>query len=219
MKILIHALLLMLTGLQVIACSSTTMSGSWSDTGYKDQVKNIFIIGIANNELNRRIFEDTFGNQLSSQGVKSVSSYKNFLATEEVDRETIVKAMVANGCDSVLLTKLTGQRTETMTNPEYYSSRYSGYGRGGYGRGNYGRDGYGREGWGSYYNYSYSVVYQPATTTEFVLLTVESVLYDLKSEEMIWSAQLETVLEGNIEKMMHDYAEIVTKDLKEKKLI
>jgi hypothetical protein len=48
---------------------------------------------------------------------------------------------------------------------------------------------------------------------------VESVLYDLKSEEMIWAAQLETVLEGNIEEMMQDYAEIVTKDLKEKKLI
>ena len=79
------------------------------------------------------------------------------------------------------------------------------------------RGGYG--GWDSYYTRRYDVVYQPATTTEFVILTVESVLYDLKTEEMIWLAQLETVLEGNIEKMMQDYAEIVVEDLKEKKLI
>jgi hypothetical protein len=217
MKILIHALVLMLTGLLVIACSGTTKSGSWSDTGYKDQIKNVFIIGIAKNELNRRIFEDTLGNQLSSQGIKTASSYRDLEANTDVDREAIVQAMTANGCDSVLLTKLIGQRTETVYNPGYasgYSSRYGGYGRGGYGRG-----GYGRGGWGSYYNRSYDVVYQPATTTEFVILTVESVLYDLKTEEMIWSARLETVLEGNIEKMMQDYAEIVTKDLKEKKLI
>jgi hypothetical protein len=207
----------MLIGLLAVACSSTTMSGSWSDTGYKGQIKNVFIIGVAKDELNRRIFEDTFSNKLGPQGVKTVSSYRSFSASEKVDRETIVEAMTANGCDSVLLTKLIGQRTETVTNPGYasgYSSRYGGYGRGGYGRG-----GYGRGGWGSYYNRSYDVVYQPATTTEFVILTVESVLYDLKTEEMIWSAQLETVLEGNLEKMMQDYVEIVTKDLKEKNLI
>jgi hypothetical protein len=45
------------------------------------------------------------------------------------------------------------------------------------------------------------------------------VLYDLKTEEMIWSAQLETVVEGNIEKMMQDYVDTVTKDLKDKGLI
>ena len=63
------------------------------------------------------------------------------------------------------------------------------------------------------------MTYMPPTTTQFVILTVESVLYDLKTEEMIWSAQLETVVEGNIEKMMQDYAKVVTKDLKDNNLI
>ncbi len=215
MKILMRTFGLMLIGLLAAACSSTTMSGSWSDTSYMGQIKNVFIIGIAKDEVNRRIFEDTFGNQLSSQGVKTVSSYRSFSANEEVDREKIVQAMTDNGCDSVLLTKLIGQRTETVTSPGYASGYTSRYG----GRGGYGRGGYGRGGWGSYYNRSYDVVYQPATTTEFVIMTVESVLYDLKTEEMIWSAQLETVLEGNIEKMMQDYAKEVTKDLKENNLI
>ena len=215
MKILTRILGLMLIGLLAVACSSTTMSGSWSDTEFEGQIKNVYIIGIAKDEVNRRIFEDTFGNQFSSQGIKTISSYRNFSASKAVDRETIVQAMTENGCDSVLLTKLVGQRTETVTSPGYASGYTSRYG----GRGGYGRGGYGRGGWGSYYNRSYDVVYQPATTTEFVILTVESVLYDLKTEEMIWSAQLETVLEGNIEKMMQDYAKEVTKDLKANNLI
>lgn len=214
MKILIQIVGLMIVGLLAVACSSTTMSGSWSEPGFEGQVKNVFIIGIAKQEVNRRIFEDTFGNQLKSQGVSTVSSYQSISEQDEVDKEAIVEAMTANGCDSVLLTKLIGQRTETVTTAGYASGYSSGYGR----RGGY-RGGYGRGGWGNYYNRSYDVVYQPATTTEFVILTVESVLYDLKSEEMIWSAQLETVVEGNIEKMMQDFTQEVTKDLKEKGLI
>jgi hypothetical protein len=217
MTILTRILGVMLIGLLAVACSSTTMSGSWSDTNYKGQIKNVFIIGIAKKDLIQRMFEDTFGNQLSSQGVKTVSSYKSISSTGKVDRETIIQAMTANGCDSVLLTKLIGRRTETVSSPGYASGYSSGYGYGG--RGNYGSRNYGHGGWGNYHNRSYDVVYSPPTTTEFVILTVESVLYDLKTEEMIWSAQLETVLGGNIEKMMQDFTKNVTKDLKQKGLI
>jgi len=141
MTILTRILGVMLIGLLAVACSSTTMSGSWSDTSYKGQIKNVFIIGIAKNEMNQRLFEDTFGNQLSSQGIKTVSSYRSISSTGKVDRETIIQAMTANGCDSVLLTKLIGQRTETVSSPGYASGYSSGHGYGG--RGNYGRGGWG----------------------------------------------------------------------------
>jgi hypothetical protein len=44
-------------------------------------------------------------------------------------------------------------------------------------------------------------------------------LYDLKTEERIWSAQLETVKERDIKQMIQDYVEAVTRNLKEKGLI
>jgi hypothetical protein len=205
---------LILISLLVVACSSTLMDGSWSNPDYKGQIKNVYILGIAKNELNRRIFEDTFGRNLSSQGVKTVSSYQSLPRDQKGNKEVIRQAMTTNGCDSILLTKLTGQRTETITNPGYATGGYSsGYGgRGGYG-GRYGG------GWGNYYGRGYDVTYMPATTTDFAVLTIESVLYDLKTEEMIWSAQLETVVEGNIDAMVQDFAKVVIKDLKGKGLI
>lgn len=207
---LMRTLGFLMAGLLVAACSSTTMSGSWSDTNYTGQVKNVYIIGIAKEEVNRRIFEDTFSKQFNSLGVKAASSYRDFGSDQAADRETIIKAMKANGCDSVILTKLIGQRTESVTSPGYASGYTSNYG---------GRRGYNRGGWGNYYSRSYDVIYQPPTTTDFVILTVESILYDLKTEEMVWSAQLETVVEGNIEKMMQDFVKEVTKDLKSKGVI
>lgn len=204
----------MLVALLVAACSSTTMLGSWSNSDYKGQIKNIYILGIAEKELNRRIFEDTFGRNLSSQGVKTVSSYQSIPKNQETNEDVIKQTMTSNGCDSILMTQLTGQRKETVTNPGYATGGYSsGYG----GRGGYG-GGYGG-GWGNYYGRSSDFTYMPSTTTDFVIVTIESVLYDLKTEEMIWSAQLEVVVEESIEKMVQDFAEVVTKDLKAKGLI
>jgi len=179
MKRFLQLLVLTLVGLFLTACSSTYMSGSWADTSYQGQIKNVYIIGVAKQEVNRRIFEDTFSRQLAEFGVKGTASYNDLPSDMERTKETIKQQMVANGADSVLLTKLISQRSETVTSPGY-ASGYSSYGgRGGYG----GRRGYG--GWGNY-SRSYDVVYQPPTTTNFVILTVESVLYDLKTEEMIW---------------------------------
>ena len=44
-------------------------------------------------------------------------------------------------------------------------------------------------------------------------------MYDLETEEMIWSGQLETVIEGNFEKMVQDFVDTVSKDLTEKGII
>ena len=206
---------LMLVALLVAASSSTTMSGSWSDPAFTKKAKNVYIIGISKDETRRRIFEDTFGRQLASQGIKTFSSYKDLPNNQEADREVIIQRMTAEGCDSVILTKLIDTRKETVTTP----GRVSGYSSGPYRRGgSYG--GGGRyNNWGSYYGSRTDITFQPPTSTEFVIATVESVMYDLESEEMIWSGQLETVIEGNFEKMVQDFVDTVSKDLAEKGII
>ena len=210
---------LMLVALLVAACSSTTMSGSWSDPALAKKVKNVYIIGISKDETRRRIFEDTFGRQLASQGIKTFSSYRDLPNNKEADREAIIQRMTAEGCDSVIITQLVDTRSETVTSP----GRVSGYSSGGYygGRGGYRGSYRGGGGWGGYYGNGRStyVEYMPPTSTEFVIATVESVLYDLKTEEMIWSGQLETVIEGNFEKMVQDFVNTVSKDLTEKGII
>jgi hypothetical protein len=61
--------------------------------------------------------------------------------------------------------------------------------------------------------------YVEPSKKDLVILTVESVLYDLQTEELIWSAQLETILQGNFENMVQTFVDEVTRDLKTKGLI
>lgn len=202
---------LALLGLLTTACSSTTVKNSWVKPGYSDKIENVYLIGIAKEEDYRRIFEETFKRRLSGQGVRAVTSHNDLPKDQENSRENIIKAMSANSCDSVLLTKLVRKRTEAGTKgqginvvkttpaPLYYDPWYNS--------------------WGSYYNQGYSVVNiqpsSPGTTT----LIIESVLYDLKTEERIWAAQLETVEELDPIKMIRDYVEAVTRNLEGKGLI
>jgi len=200
---------LVLIVLLVAACSSTTLSGSWADPAFAKQIKNVYIIGIAKNETTRRVFEDAFSGKLGN--VRTVSSYKDLANSEEATREDIIKGMTDEGCDSVLLTKLVGQRKETVTSP----GRVSGYSSSPY----YGNRGGYYNNWGSYYGRSHDVVYQPPTSTEFTIVTLESVLYDLKSEKMIWSGQFETVIEASLDKNIKDFVKEVTKDMTDKGII
>ncbi len=202
---------LALTCLLATACSGTTVKESWVKPGHSGKIENVYLIGIAKDESYRRLFEGALNRQLSGQGVQAVSSHKNLPKDQEGNREKIIQAMTANGCDSVLLTKLVRKRKEKgPESPGYQVVKFSAipiY------------QGSWYNGWGDYYSHSYSVVDIQPKPTETVTLTVESVLYDLKTQEMIWSAQLETVDELDIKKMFQDYVKKVTKNLKEKGLI
>lgn len=216
MFLIMRNLTLIIIGIIMVACSSTDMTGSWTSSDFKGPIKKVYIVGIAKSEMNRRIFEDAFSNELFSQGVSSEASYRDITFSKEVNKEVVASKMAERGCDSVLLTRLVGQRKETVTTPAHVSGFSPGPYYGGYGH--YGRPGY-YSSWRNYYGHPYDVFYEPATTTERVILTVESVMYDLKTEQLIWSAQFETVVEGSIDKMIEKYVKEVAKDLKGKKLI
>jgi hypothetical protein len=107
------------------------------------------------------------------------------------------------------LTRILNQRTEEVVNP----GRVSGYSSPSYyGRGGYRPEPYYRN-YRSYYDRRYEMTYEPATISQFSVVTMESNLYDSASGELIWSAQLETVLDGTMQKLIRDFIEVVTKDL------
>lgn len=216
MILILRVLALMLTGLTMVACSGSNMTGSWTNTDFKGPIKKVYVVGISKSEMNRRIFEDAFSNQFFKENVSSEASYRDITFVNEVSKDLLAKKMAENGCDSVVLTRLIGQRTETVTTPVFDPIYSPGPYYGGYGR--YNRPGhYGS--WGNYFGHPYNYFYEPTITTERVIVTVESVMYDLKTEQLIWSAQYETAIEGSIDKMIDKYVKQVTKDLKGKKLI
>jgi hypothetical protein len=179
-------------------CSSTTLTGSWKDPEFRGPVKKVYIVGIAKVDIGRRIFEDAFANEFATLGVTGLPSYRDLPLSDQGSQEAITAHLNKSGADSILLARVVDKRIETVTSPGYATTYYGGSG-----------------GWGGYYSRGYAeTMYVPSTTTEFQIATIEANLYETRTGKIIWSAQLETVIENNLEKIFRDFVKIVTKDLR-----
>jgi hypothetical protein len=217
MKSFKKLLLVLIPVLLAFGCSSTVMTGSWRNPDFKGQVKKVYIIGIAKQETTRRIFEDTFSAQLAKYGVTGMSSYQDLPISEKITQDEIADKASKNGVDSIILTRTVGKRTEEVVTPGQVTSYPTPVPR--YGpRYGYYPDPYYRN-YGSYYARSWDAVYQPPTVSQYEVVTIEANLYEYTTGDLIWSAQLETVVEGNLQNLIAGFIETVTKDLKEKGLI
>lgn len=187
-------------------CSSTTLSGSWKDPEYRGQIRKVYIVGVARQELNRRIFEDAFSRELATLGVTGIASYQK-LPPEQLDsKDALVDQVGKSGADSILMARMTDLRVEQVMNPGYVSGSY-------FAPAPYYRN------WDSYYERRYEAIYQPPTVTEFQVATIEANLYDARSGKLIWSALLETVIESDLEKIFNDFVKTVSKDLQKQGLL
>lgn len=206
---------MILIGLLTAGCSTTSLSGSWKNPDYTGKVRKVYIVGLAKKETTRRILEDDFRSQLSAHGVIGLPSYKDLATSMNADDTKITANIKANGADSVLITHVTDKRTEEVVNPgritSYNTGPYTGGGR------YYDRPYYNN--YGSYYNQRREVIFEPSTISQYQVITVEANLYDASSKKLIWSAQLETVVEKDIQGLVDDFVKTVVKDMMKKSLI
>jgi len=211
--------LLIIAFFWISGCSSTVITGSWKNPEFNGQVKQVYIIGISKQDTIRRIFEDDFRAQLANYGVTGISSYSDLPAGEKVTEEEIAKKASAQGADAIMLARAVGKRTEEVVNPGQVISYPNPVPRYGYGPGHgYYPEPYYRS-YGGYYARSLDVVYQPATVSQYEVVTIEANLYEVNTAELIWSAQLETKVNGNLQELIDGFVEKVTKDMKKKGLI
>jgi hypothetical protein len=192
-------------------CSSTTVTGSWKNPDFTGTVHKIYIVGIAKQDTTRRIFEDEFSRNLEGYGATGISSYRDLPDPQQATKESIAERVAKNGADSVLMTRMIGKRTEEVVTP----GRITSYNTGPY----YGYPyPYYRQ-WGNYYDQRYETIYEPATVTQYQVVTIEANLYEARTGELIWSAQLDTVIEPATQKLIADFVDKVTRALLEQGLI
>ena len=181
-----------------ISCATKTeISGVWkSESPTTHPMNQILVIGIAENDTNRRIFEDSFSEELGEQGVNAAPSYRILPDSERLSKESIQQAIRGRGIQGVLVTRLVQvDEREKYVPPKTYVQ--PGY----YGRGLYG-----------YYGRGYEVVHQPGYTVHTTIVRLETHLYDASSAELLWAAHSDTLNPKSID----DGIESVTQKLSKK---
>jgi hypothetical protein len=203
--------LLAFSTLILVSCANTKITQSWVEPDNKNTYSDLLIIGIAQSQQNRRAYESNFVEELRKHKVEAEPSYKLIKSDQKIERDTIAKAIKGLDIDGVLVTHLVAVEEETVYRPPTYS--YGGaYGGGYYGGGYYG-------GLYSYYPHVNSYVSSPGYYTTHETYTLETNLYDVKTEELVWTARSRTFAPDSVDEVIVDVTKLLIQDLADKKLI
>ena len=157
--------------------------------------RTVFVLGVAESDDLRRLFEDEFVRQLQAAGVRGIPSY-GAVPQREMTRDEVVQAVRASGADGVVVTRLLKreQRHKATFSPDGYSTHYS--------------------------NASRSVASPvPPVVHRTEVVTLETRLFDAASERMVWTASTELFDPRKTQSEVARLVRAIVKDLQKGKLI
>ena len=192
------------------SCANTKITQSWVEPDNKETYKDLLIIGIGESQQNRRAYESYFHEELAKRNIESIASYKVIKSDATIDRDTVVKSIEGLDIDGVLITHMVAVDEETVYRPAGYSygGAYGGY----YGAGYYG-------GMYSYYPHVNTYVTNPGYYTTHDTYTLETNLYDVKTEQLVWTARSRSFAPESVDEVIVDLTKLLINDLEEKNLI
>jgi len=178
MKQSIAAVLLAGGLISASACAPTFVS-TFEATGVEparpQPGDKIAAVVVEKDEGRRRRHEMALARELTGRGLEGVPSFQ-LVAVEQLRDEAAARAAFEQaGIVGAVVMRVVGVDTDTYVRPPTY---YSGPMYGGY--------------WGGYYPYGWTTVYSPGYAITETKVVVESMVYDLKQNVLLWAGTSRT---------------------------
>jgi hypothetical protein len=176
------------------ACGpSTKIEKSWRDPGATlkpGDWKKVLTVGLLKDEATRRMVEDQLVARLKGAGVASYQYFTDKEITEE-KAQGLKDKLKADGFDGAIIMRLVEVEKETNYVPG--SSSFPTY--------------YG--GFGPYYYNSWNSFYSPGYYTTDKIYHVETNVYSIAQDKLLWSGITSTTNPSKTDKMFNEVAEVV----------
>jgi len=193
--------------LAMMGCGpSSKLVQSWQEPAFKDKpLEKILVLGVFENDLNRRLYEDAVVKALEKENRVGIAGYSFMPKTSDYDeKEEIVAAVAKAGTDAVMLATLVGVKTEEKYMPPTLTYQPTmGFSHGMY----------------DYYTVSYDRVVDPGYTVTNTIVKLEITVFSSKTEKMIWAGATRSFNPKSKEKLVKETAELITKDMKKAGLL
>jgi len=181
------SMLATLAVLTLAGCASLTTTALWKDPRVEDwRLGSVLVMGVAEDQLARRAYEDAMAEALRARGVRAAASYSLLPDSNKLSQEQIDDAIANQSFEAVLVTHVVGTDEETV----YYPGHFQSYSRPMY-------DTYYR-----YYNFVYDRVYEPGYTLTFTTVSLETSLYRAPSKRVAWGMRTKSVDPHNINRLV-----------------
>jgi hypothetical protein len=185
--------------LTLTACTGTALRDSWLDPSVKpdQRFKKIAVAVLSQDPSVRRTAEDALAARITRS--EAVTSYSLLSASDAKDIERVKARLREAGVDGVVVMRMMGVDKETTWVPGSFPNSY--YGFGGY--------------WGQ----SYSAVNGPGSLQTDTIVQIETNVYSLADEKLVYAARSETFNPTGAEGLVREIAEAIAGDLKKRGLV
>ena len=194
--------------LALVGCTSAFVS-TWKAPDaqpFQLQGAKVAAVVMMRNEASRRAAEDTLAREITARGAQGVPMYQ-ILPDGRPENEAQAKAALEKaGMAGAVVMRPVSIDKEVRSTPVTYSGGYYGSYYGGY---------YGH-GWGSPWGMGVASGGEIRTDT---IVTIETLIYSLRQNKLVWGAQSRTTNPREVEKLVHNLAGDVAEELAKQGLI
>jgi hypothetical protein len=186
---------------------STKLESWWKSpdaTPESFQLKKIFVTAIIKQELIRKVAEDKMVQVIKAGGnADAVACYTIFGIDSEISDKEKAKASVAQmGFDGAIVMSYAGSKDKfKYTEKDEYSTFFP------------------YNGFWDYYGYGWGAVYNATSEAGDIRVLIETKLFSLKEDKLLWSGITETKNPKNPAKVVGEIAEESTKYLQKQGLL
>lgn len=188
-KNFIVILFLLVMGIVITSCSSTSLTQSWKETESGHDYKHLMIIGVSDSQQTRQLYEKYFVAELKKRNVTATPSYKLISSKQKMDRETVVAAIQGTEIDAVLVTYLVSADSEIKYRDSPLGASYSGTAEGS--------------------QISATIVTNRGRSRTEEVFVLKNDIYDAQSKTLVWSVQTETVGPESVDVVVIEVTELL----------
>jgi hypothetical protein len=193
------ACVVLLAGLGAASACSPTFVSTFEATGVEparpQPGDKIAAIVVSPDEGRRRRHENSLARELTGRGLEGIPSYQLIPVDTLKDEAAAKAAFEKAGVVGAVVMRVLGVDTDTYVRPPTY---YSGPMYGGY--------------WGGYYPYGWTTVYSPGYAITETKVVVETMVYDLKQNVLLWAGTSRTANPNSADELI---AKLVKKGAEE----
>lgn len=188
-------------------CASTTFTSIWKAPDAKPLAfqpgDKVVAMVVADSPALRRAGEANLADELDRRGLSGEPAY-TLISDEDIQDEAKARAAIeASGAVAVVVLRPMGKEQKvTSTASTYYGAAY------------YGRPVYGGFWGGGYYRYGWGGgVYRPGSVRTDTYVAIETVIYDLRQNKLVWAGQTKTANPDDVEGFVAELADAVSREL------
>src|SRR5437867_10123731 len=186
--------------LTVLACSTTSFESTWRAPDARPihlTGKKVVGLFMSKSPAKRRVAEDAMAREITARGAQGVPAYTVLSDDEIKDQEVVQRKLDSLGFSGVVVMRVVGHETQYSYQLDTVWSRP-----------HYGHF------WGGYWRWGWSTVYDPGYLIVDKVVKVETLVYSLEQNKLIWAGVSRTVDPTQIDSFIAELAKAVSDQMR-----